>query len=223
MLIRVPTLGLVSGAKDVAALLRAVAPAWQFPGRVELDFTPCRFITAEGVAILAGLTHFRDVLDHPTSYKEESLRRSVRENLWKMGFWNLFGQKKCPDPKNSLPIYRQSSYDATALMRYIEGVVMSRSEMPALSPALAREIRRSFGEIMGNVFYHSDSLIGGLVCGQVYPVYKNIQLSFFDAGVGIAQKIRTHVLGIDDDATALSWAVQRGNSTLSISGGGGCQ
>ncbi len=216
--VRVPRVGL--GPSDqIHQLVASLYPYWTVSG-VALDFSGCSFLAAEAVAVLAGFTWFRGSRGLQTQLLVDSMSAGVRKNLWKMGFLELFGGHPCSYPDNSLPLYRQDlRYDGPDIMKYIKREVMSRPEMPMMSKGLSKEIRRSFVEIFGNVFYHSRSAIGGLVCGQVYPNRKEIQLTFFDAGVGIGAKVRAHVKGIPDDPAAIRWALERGTSTLAISEG----
>lgn len=169
--------------------------------------------------MLAGLTLHRGTRGLTTIIAQDTLRNDVSRNLWRIGFLELLGHHKCLAPGNSLPLHRQDEHDVERLVAYLAREVMSRSAMPSMSPALSKEIRRSFVEIFGNVFYHSESPIGGLVCGQVYPRRQEIEVSFFDSGVGLCAKVRSVMQGIADDPTAIRWALERGNSTLSISEG----
>lgn len=201
---------------SVPGLLVVLEGHWTMKDPVALDFDTCDFLSAEAVAVLAGFVQFRLARGLQTRLLPDTLRREVRKNLWKMGLLELFGKRPCQSPENSLPLYRQETYDREAIVRYIEREVMSRAEMPLMSKELRKEIRRSFVEIFGNVFHHSESVIGGLVCGQVYPKRKEIQLTFFDAGTGIGRNVRSCVRGISDDPTAIRWALERGTSTLAL-------
>jgi hypothetical protein len=178
-MVHVPKVGLSGRVDSIRGLLAALEGSWTMKDPVALDFEPCDFLSAEAVAVLAGFVQSRRVQGVETRPLLDTLRRDVRKNLWKMGLLELFGERPCPAPGNSLPLYQQETYDREAIVRYIEREVMSRAEMPLMSKDLRKEIRRSFVEIFGNVFHHSESVIGGLVCGQVYPKRKEIQLTFF--------------------------------------------
>jgi hypothetical protein len=217
--VRVPKVSLWGRVDSIPGLVAALEGSWTIKDPVTLDFEPCDFLSAEAVAVLAGFVRFRRTRGQQTRLLPDTLRSEVRKNLWKMGLLELFGERPCPAPGNSLPLYQQQTYDREAIVRYIEREVMSRAEMPLMSKNLRKEIRRSFAEIFGNVFNHSESLIGGLVCGQVYPKRKEIQLTFFDSGTGIGRNVRSCVKGVADDPTAIRWALERGTSTLALSQG----
>lgn len=217
MRVLIPTVSVVQ-RHTLENLLDSVGLAWRSPATVELDFSSCSFLSAEAVAILAGLFFFRKTTNGRIVLAGDTITGRLRDNLWKMGFLELFGSDRCSAPANSLPIYRQSRHDHGAIVRCIEQVIMGRPEMPTMSIGLAKEIRRSFVELFDNIFNHSGSPIGGLVCGQVYPHRKLLQVTFYDAGVGLSRNVRNTILGIADDPTAISWALQPGNSTLSAPG-----
>lgn len=142
----------------------AVGKRWR--ALLESQPSPCDFLSAEAVAVLAGFVQFRRARGMETRLLLDTLRLEVRKNLWKMGLLELFGERPCPAHENSLPLYQQETYDREAIVRYIEREVMFRAEMPLMSKDLRKEIRRSFVEIFGNVFHHSESVIGALCAGR---------------------------------------------------------
>lgn len=196
-------------------LLSALESAWNYDGLVELDLTGCDFMSAEAVAILAGLAYYRVSKQSAIGLDIPSIDTKVLRNLRKMGFSELFDQQQCISHENSIPLYHDTGQNLDGVISYMEHQVMSRSQMPHMAPTLHKEIRKSFVEIFGNIARHSDSPIGGLVCGQIYPNQKEIQLTFFDSGVGICKRVRDRFPSIENDRAAIYWAVQKGNSTLS--------
>lgn len=219
MKIEIPTESLGGRSANVNELLFVTQAAWSYEGMIELDFSGCTFLSAEAVVILAGLVYLRREMQFATTILMDTMTPGVKTNLHKMGFLQLFGVQQFTSSSNSLPLFHQTTYEPDALIEYFDRELMSRSEMPAMSKTLAKEIRRSLVEIFGNVFYHSASLIGGLVCGQIYPKIKEIQLTFFDTGIGISRKVRSCVPSIGHDTQAICWALERGTSTLAKSTG----
>jgi anti-sigma regulatory factor (Ser/Thr protein kinase) len=207
-------------ARDIGMknILEVLAPVFQERGPVIFRFNYCHFISAEGVAILAGTKLMRDSKGLLTQIDMDTIDDSVKRLLGKSQFLKLFGHALCPSGAgNTLPIYKQSRLSKDGILNYIDLEIMKRHEMPEMSDDLRKEIRRAFFEVFGNVFYHSRSSIGGLVCGQVYPNSKEIQIVFYDAGVGIATRVREVEFSIRSDVEAIEWALKRGTSTLSNS------
>lgn len=215
MKIQVPTISQPGRHISVETLVDILSPAWECQDVVALSFTECSFLSAEASALLAGLVYQRIANKLDTVLLEHTLEKRVHRNLSKMGFVELFTREECLSNENSIPIYHQFEHDLEGIVYYLERHVMSRSEMPEMNAALRKEIRRSFIEIFGNTFLHSGSRIGGLVCGQIYPNLKQIQLIFLDTGVGISSRVRAATKdSTRDDRAALYWAIQKGNSTL---------
>jgi anti-sigma regulatory factor (Ser/Thr protein kinase) len=135
--------------------------------------------------------------------------------LRKIGLLRLCDPEAGESPSgSSLPLLIVTSLDKPRILGYIDDELMSREEMPTMTKSLQKEIRRAFFEVIGNVFYHSGSAIGAIVCGQVYPKANEIQVTFLDRGIGLAAKVRSCVDGIEGDGIAIEWALQRGTSTL---------
>lgn len=185
---------------------------------MEIDFSGCEFLSAEAVLLLAGLAYHRSNRGQGTTIRESSLRVKVSRNLRKIGFLELFDNQEAIYHDLSIPLFRSNGKDLEGLVDYIDRQVMSRPQMPLMSDVLRKEIRRSFIEIFGNIALHSESPIGGLLCGQIYPTRKEIQLAFLDTGIGICNKVRSYDAKINDDRSAIAWAVVRGNSTAKLEG-----
>ena len=141
---------------------------------ISLDFCQCRFITAQAIAVLAGLKLVFNNQNKKLLIIRESISdKNVERIIKKSGLWKFFFGRRRSPKGNTLPIYKQDNwYDKNMqrdIIKYIDSEIMNRPAMPAMSDLLAKDIRRSFFEIFGNVSHHSKSKIGGIVCGQVYP------------------------------------------------------
>ena len=219
MLIKVPQINKWSrriGVERISEVLnRALAEA----GPVIFDFTDCHFISAEGVALLAGVKLMRDSRGLSTNIDVDSINYSIKRLLAKSQLLVLFGYQ--PDllrAGNTFPIYRGNDFSKnsiTDMLEYIDREILRRSEMPEMSDDLCKQVRKSFSEVFSNIFYHGESPIGGIVCGQVYPKSKEIQIVFYDAGIGMARRIRGVYPSISSDEKAIEWALQKGISTRS--------
>jgi len=201
--------------------LFTINPIFQRSEQICFNFKKCGFISAEGIALLAGLKFLRDVQGYQTTIDENTIRKKVRIVLERSGFLGLFGSEQFDvkgtlgDAATTLPIYRRQNLDKNGIVSYIDTKILSRTEMPDMSELLRKEIRKAFFEIFSNIFTHSKSPIGGIVCGQIFPRDKKIQIVFYDAGVGIAQNVRNFQLSIRSDEEAIEWSLRKGTSTLS--------
>jgi anti-sigma regulatory factor (Ser/Thr protein kinase) len=210
-----------SNIKGWNNFLHTINPAFRTNKQICFNFKKCGFISTEGIALLAGVKFLRDVQGYQTIIDEDTIRKMVKIVLDRWGFLGLFGSeqpnwKRAPEDNiTTLSIYRQQNLDINGIVSYIDAKILSRTEMPDMSELLRKEIRKAFFEIFSNIFNHSNSPIGGIVCGQIFPHDKKIQIVFYDAGIGIAQNVRNSQPSITLDEEAIEWALRRGTSTLS--------
>jgi len=215
LLVNIPQIDIYSKVDGVKAILEKLSPFFQEQEEIILDFRNCHFISAEGIALIAGMKLIRDERGFITSINMDTIDAPVKLILGKSKFLELFGFKEEMYTGNTLPLYSQRRLCKEDVFNYIDSEILNRAEMPEMSNSLRKEIRRAFFEIFGNIFYHSESPIGGLVCGQVYPNSKEIQIVFYDGGIGIGKRVRKFEQSISSDIAAIEWALKRGTSTSS--------
>lgn len=200
------------GVQKILAVINRYAT---FHEVLVLDLKGCAFLSAEATALLAAVFLDRQKRGLSTEIDLSVVPVDVQRHLERMGFFRQCGVRGGHTaPGSSLPLLVTEILDKQRILRYIDEEVMSRHQMPAMTAPLKKEIRRAFFEVIGNVFYHSGSPIGSIVCGQIYPNANEIQVTFLDKGVGVAAKVRACVDGIEEDGRAIEWALQRGTSTL---------
>ena len=218
MNVEIPQVDMYAGVMGVKSILEALDPVFDGHEPVTFSFSNCHFISAEGIALITGMKLLRDSKGFLTEIDINSIDHRVKLLLSRSQLLGLFGcEPSLLGVGNTLPIYTQSELCKDGILSYIDNEVLRRTEMPEMSEDLRKEVRRAFFEVFGNIFYHSQSPIGGLVCGQVYPNSKEIQIVFYDVGVGIAGRIREVQRSIKWDTEAIEWALRRGTSTLSNS------
>lgn len=210
----IPRIDKWAKCEGVSSMIEALESALHSEESVTFDFSQCHFISAEAVAILAGMKLLRDEMTLETKIDTDTLEPLVKRVLGKSRFLSLFGHDVLPWTDNSLPIFRQTKLSVSDTLNYINTEIL-RPEMPEMSSGLQKQIKLAFFELFGNVFHHSESAIGGVACGQVYPKDREIQIVLHDTGIGIARRVRSAVTGTNSDADAIQWALQRGTSTLS--------
>ncbi len=78
----------------------------------------------------------------------------------------------------------------------------------------ATDVLRSFewslSEVVGNVFTHSESIIGGLAQTLMLPESRVILFSVVDGGIGLRQSLSRRYKGVEDDLAAIRLAIQKG-------------
>jgi hypothetical protein len=200
--------------------LTTISPAFKEKKIIYFDFSKCHFISAEGIAVLSGIKFMREKNNYKTEIDCQTIDARVKVVLERWGFLRLFDPDMLENESNlavgtTIPIFQQEKLDKNEVINYIDQNILNRTEMPRMSDALRKEIRRAFFEVFGNIFAHSNSAIGGLVCGQIFPKDRTIQIVFYDIGIGIAKNVRNSDPLITSDENAIGWALQRGTSTLS--------
>ncbi len=211
--VEVPTVDLYGPPAQIGALLSALRPGWVASSCVELDFSHCSFMSAEGVAILSSLKLARDGRGASTEIAWETVRDNIRKQMGRWGLTDLFGRSGHPWIDNAIPILHQPALAKAKVVEYISRWTRAGQNMPTMSDGLAREVRRSLYELFTNIFQHSDSVFGGVALGQYYPLKKQVQICVCDGGVGMVRRVQEAGFGRASPCDAIQWALENGHST----------
>lgn len=70
-------------------------------------------------------------------------------------------------------------------------------------------ISHALGEIINNVFHHSQSPVNGFVCAQTYKTLRKVEIAIADCGIGIKKSLQGNPMYryILDDAQAIMVAM----------------
>lgn len=216
IVVSIPRVNIWDIEEGVQKILTATRRSVTYPERLVLDFAGCSFLSAEAAALIASIFLERTRRGHDTHLDIGGADLDVRRYLQQIGLLKLCGvEAKGGSAGSSLPLRLMNRLDKEQVLSYVDQEIMDRDEMPAMTVPLKKEIRRAFFEVIGNIFYHSGSPVGAIVCGQIYPKINEVQIIFLDRGVGVARKVRSCVEAIGDDVKAIEWALQQGTSTLS--------
>ncbi len=89
-------------------------------------------------------------------------------------------------------------------IEYIDNQLLSRQELPEMSPAFRKEIRKNIQEIFNNAVEH-----GGCdyvyTCGQYYPRMKSIKFSIVDFGKSIKLNVSQYLHDDKSAIDAIKW------------------
>ena len=219
--ITLPSLDLQSETWGWTSFLAALSPYWLDVSDVVLDFGRCSFLSADGAAVLAAFALRRQGWGAATGLDWATVRRDLRKQLGRWKLTELFGLNKVDWTDNAIPLFHQTQLDSKELIRYFCAHVQSGQNMPSMPDNLAREVQRSLLELFQNIFLHAESSCGGLVIGQYYPFTKHVQFCVCDSGVGIVDRVRGAGKVSGSAGDAISWALERGNTTRPASKGPG--
>jgi hypothetical protein len=90
---------------------------------------------------------------------------------------------------------------------------LQRSEMPSMTPALQGKFYEGVDELFANSALHSKSAIPVTVCGQFFPRNGLLDFAIVDGGRGIAGAVSSTGRRFANEARAIDWAMQPGNTS----------
>jgi len=187
---------------------------------IELDFSGCKLLMQNAVAILGGLAKLIEHNGCSVIFRWNTIDDKVRRSLERNGFLDFFGQpptvlaSKASRQRNVVPFRQDLAAHEGNIIRYLYQDWIGGGHVH-LSPLLTDHIVAKMWEIYANAFDHADSPVGIFSCGQYYPQRHLLKLTVVDFGVGIPFRVREHLGKRMNAADALQWAFQRGNSTKS--------
>lgn len=203
-------------ADEIESLFKVLAEYWNETKPVELDFCDCDYIGANGIAALSMFKRERDRLGFQTTYKLPDASPKVLGPLVKFGFMGLFSSDQSVplDSHDAIPIFLVENFEAGEVLAHIDyQLTKQANQLPRMNEALARETKKSLFELIANIFQHSESEIGGVLTGQFHVRHDEFQICICDCGLGVSQRVMRAKPEFTSCSTALSWAVEGGNST----------
>jgi hypothetical protein len=180
---------------------------------VSFDFSKCKFLMQNGVAVLGGLAKLLESQGRDVEFKWWTMRPKVAASLGNNGFLRFFGLSGSKPTGTAAEFRQDKSLEKEPLVEYLvqDWIGTGRIE---LSAALKEAIVSTAWEIYANAFEHSDSPVGVFSCGQHYPTKHLLELTVVDLGCGIPEKVRRFLKRPRmSGAEALEWAFRRGNTT----------
>ena len=82
-----------------------------------------------------------------------------------------------------------------------------------MSPALKGKFFEGIDELFANSALHSKSSLPITVCGQFFPKSRLLDFAIVDGGRGIAGSVSSTGRRFPNEADAIDWAMQPGNTT----------
>ncbi len=171
-------------------------------------------------------------LDQTIRYirKEKDIRlmpwqSKVHQYLDQCGFEFLLGNcshAKKYDDEIIIPLIRFSKSDniEVKVVNWLDKDVFRF--IPVNDNKLKKKIIENLWEIVDNGITHGMSEFGVSACGQFYPKREYFEVAFYDAGIGMARKIKQYgaVKETEPDFECIKWALQKGTSTLNVPAAG---
>jgi len=161
--------------------------------------------------------------------KENNLIFSTDINYLKEKFDVLFrngffiSNDKTLDERNSTVVLTKFyPNEDKKFIDYIEKDLLNHRGMPSFDKSTKAGILNELVEVYSNIGLHAKTEYPFFVCGQYYPKQEELIFSIVDLGVGFLPAIKNKTDGkIDDDFKAISWALEKGNTTKANGSVGG--
>ena len=174
---------------------------------IVLHLEDVNFYEPFGVCTLAAVLRF--LTSRRKRWKVYYRRDKPPANYLKgIGFLEFFGAAKSTSKESRSKLYLSQfrGADVSVVKKLTDVIRVSvKTSESALDP-----LYNAFGEIMTNVYAHSDSPVGGFVVGQVYPNKELLRVCFADVGMGIRKSLSRNpeYQGIKSDTKAIELALE---------------
>ncbi len=180
---------------------------------IVFDFTGCRFLRQNAVAILGALIRLLRQQGNTVDFRRETIEQDVRMNLLQNGFLYELGLGSSPWDGNSIPYREDKTMAEDDYADYLSEKWLGKSWI-SVSSNLRDHIVMRVIEAYINVFDHAQSPTGVMTCGQYFPKIGELRITMVDMGVGIPHPVREYLKQPSMTAEdALRWAFAPTNTT----------
>lgn len=182
---------------------------------IELDFSECRFTHPAFTAYFGTLISLGEVW-----HKKVRLSAGSNERIWnyflRSGIYDYYSDTNSGKiNQNSIP-FTKISLDEDEIVPYIDNIL--HLAPISLSEDCRMMLFKNIYEIFINAVDHSQANNGVFSCGHWMPNKRQLIFSVCDTGIGIPCLVKQRIPDIDPVA-AITWALQRGNSTMQLASG----
>lgn len=187
---------------------------------IRLNMKNTQFIAANLLSLFGCILH--DLYNKNSHYFTiYGLNDKIKNVMQRNGFSRHFSWDRLPDPNNTTIEYRNFSATTDNLLefeKYILLNIMSRNDMPAMSPLVKDRIVDNILEIFNNVIDHAETP-EAFVCGQYFVSKQKLVITITDLGKTIKENVSEYLKYTLP--CSLEWAIASGNSTKSQDAPGG--
>ena len=201
------------GHIDVQETLRRLSNAASelnfYGNKITLEFQEKCFMETSAIALLASWLLARKLENHEIQVLGDL---SLQKYLARMDFHRVLDLRepehsRLPSTGRFIPIFLiKDGADVFEAVNKIADIVLqqfdnARDFLPAFEWAV--------NEIVDNIFIHSGTKSPGVVCAQLFPNKKRLDIAICDSGIGIKSSLSQRFL-LKDDSEAIAKALERG-------------
>jgi len=183
-----------------------------FFDEVVVDFSNVFWFEANLCAVLGAiLVELKSKLNN---IKFIRLNDKIKNIFLRNDFLSYSSSEKLVNFSQTTIKYRKfDSEDEKYFMHYVNGELLSKSDLPKMTIQLKKKISESIFEIFVNSVSHSETILGIFTCGQYFPTKERIDFTIVDRGIGIKEKIRKEIGEKMQGDEAIAWALEERNTT----------
>lgn len=185
------------------------------------DFSGVKFFEANLCAVLGTIIEILEKNSKKIVFK--NFNPVVEKILRKNEFLCNYGFEKAIDYYNTVVKYRKFiPTDDDGFNSYIKNELLNKKDFPPHSEKLGKKIMQNIFELYENARTHGKCNYIH-TCGQYFPrsEEKQFNITIVDRGINIKENVNTFLNIKMSGSDAISWAMQKGNTTKSGSIPGG--
>lgn len=181
-------------------------------GDLRVDMSGVTFARPIGIVAVAALLRLaKRSIPTRTVAVTPPLSRDVRQYLDRIDLWRYFGVNlglnyNRRDRTGSLcelrPILPGKEHEVT---RQVAAVI----NRVTVDDKIREAAENAIGEVVDNVIHHSQSVIHGLVCAQVYPNEGLLEVAIGDTGIGIRNSLNDAGYFVPNYEAAIDLALRK--------------
>ncbi|PXY44771.1 ATP-binding protein [Flavobacterium hydrophilum] len=181
------------------------------------DFAGVHFFEANLCAVLGTMIEILENENKKITF--QNFNNSVQKILCKNEFLSNHGFEKAIDHYDTVVKYRKfNPTDDEGFNTYIKKELLSKKDFPSHSEKLGKKIMQNIFELYENARTHGKCNFIH-TCGQYFPnsLEKQFNITIVDRGVNIKENVNRFLKNENElsSCDAISWAMQKGNTTKS--------
>jgi len=182
-----------------------------FLNDVKIDFSRTTWFEANLSAVLGGIIN--KIESGINDVNLININPIIKSILERNHFLSHFGGQRLPDANETTIKYRKfKTTDEKIFKNYLDIELLSKQDMPKMSPALRKKVNESIFEIFNNAVIHSECS-NIFSCGQYFPQMLRLDFTIMNFGKSIPQKVNEYLGSEKTSIEAIKWALIEGHTT----------
>ena len=218
--IKIPRI-IKSNSEGYSNLIGAIRPIFDMQKETTciLDFSDVKWLDANLLSIIGAAIEKR-LCDCRIHYINNSIS-NTQADLWGRNGFGKYFNIVIPKRYDTTVDYKVfNGNQAKQFGKYVDDNLLSKHDLPVLSPALKRTISNNLQEIFGNAPMHGKCK-NVVSCGQYYYTSKQLTFTIVDCGNTIMENVVDYFTYLQEATPThgIQWAIVEDHSTKEIVNG----